>query len=351
MSKSFLNKPMKIKELELKNRIVMAPMCTYMVEKRDGVATDWHKVHYASRAVGGTGLIMLEATSVDPEGGIKSTDLGLWNDTQGEALKEIVDLVHQFGGKIAIQLSHAGRKAEDSKNHVSSSNLPYEFDDGRVITPKAMTADDIDQLVENFVSAAKRAIKAGFDAIEIHTAHGYLLHQFHSPGINKRDDEYGRDLSLLGTRVIKAVKAVIPEDMPLLLRISAIEYMDGGYKIDHSIKMAEKYIEAGIDCLDISSGGEDKIGILKPGNYPGYQLPFSKAFMEHFDIPIIAAGILKNPDVAEYALSSGQCDLVAVGRGMLNDPYWAVHAMQQRRVPNIPIPSAYQRGIRQTPEK
>ncbi|KAA1036601.1 NADH:flavin oxidoreductase/NADH oxidase [Macrococcus equipercicus] len=345
--KTLLNTPFTYKNMELKNRVVMPPMCQYSVTKEDGTPNDWHFVHYASRAVGQTGLIIVEMTNIEPDGRITANCLGLWDDAQIPAYKQLVDVIHAQGSKAAIQIAHAGRKATHIKTPVSSSEMPVEAHSefGETRYPRALSTEEVKQMVDKYKEAARRAVAAGFDSIEIHGAHGYLIHQFHSPGINKRDDDYGRDLSLFGVEVIKAVKSVMPEDMPLMFRISAREYMDGGYNVDHALELGRKYKEAGVDLFDISTGGEAPAGSDKPGNYPGYQVPFARRFKEELDVPVIAVGILDTPEVAEMTLKNNDADLIAVGRGMLNDPYWTIHAIKQLR-DEIIVPTQYERGIR-----
>ncbi|MDF2519270.1 MAG: dehydrogenase [Sphingobacterium sp.] len=342
--------PFVLKGLRLKNRIVMAPMCQYSVDNQDGIPNDWHFVHYVSRAVGGTGLIVIEMTAVDPDGRITNGDLGLWSDDQIPAYKRIVNEIHKYGAKIGIQIAHAGRKAEDTLQPVGPSNiagtaLPEETKNGALRTPKSLTTDEIQHLVIQFKEAARRAVEAGFDTIEIHGAHGYLLHQFMSPSINNRTDEYGKDLSKFGVEVTQAIKSVIPEDMPLIMRISAIEYIDGGYVIEHSIQMSKRFKEAGVDIFHVSSGGEGIPGKLKPANNPGYQVPFARKFKEELGLPVIAVGKLSDPQLAEATVANGDADLVAVARGMLNDPYWALHAIKAISGSVTP-PTQYARGIR-----
>ncbi|MGO4538437.1 NADH:flavin oxidoreductase/NADH oxidase [Paenibacillus sp. 2TAB19] len=322
---SYLNVPFSIKGLQLNNSIVMAPMCQYSVTEKDGKPNDWHYVHYLSRAVGGTGLILMEMTDVEPDGRITDQDLGLWSDEQIPAFKRIIDGVHSHGSKIGIQIAHAGRKALDAEVPVGPSELPY---DSKSKKPRALTTGEVKEMVVKFREAVRRAIAAGVDTIELHGAHGYLIHQFHSPGINNRTDEYGKQLSLFGVEVIRAVKSVMPSDMPLIMRISAVEYMDGGYELDHSIAIAKDYMSAGVDVFHVSSGGDGPIGERKPGNFPGYQLPLAKAYREALSVPVIAVGQLEDPIVADAAIESGDADLIAVARGMLRDPYWATHAIQ-----------------------
>ena len=335
--------PFEIKNLSLKNRIVMAPMCQYSVDAKDGIPNDWHYVHYVSRAIGGTGLIIVEMTDVEPDGRITDYDLGLWSDEQIPAFERIVKEVHKYDAKIGIQIAHAGRKATDAKVPVGPSNIPVESD-GTWKEPRPLSIDEIQEMVEKFKESARRAVEAGFDTIEIHGAHGYLIHQFHSPAINNRTDEYGQDYAKFGVEVIKAVKSVIPEDMPLLFRISAVEYIDGGYGLEHSLEIAKKYKEAGVDVFHISSGGEAKPGKNKPANTPGYQVPFARAFKQALEVPIIAVGILEDPKLAENVLEDEDAELIAIGRGMLKDPYWALHAQEVLDEKALP-PKQYERGF------
>jgi len=325
MSFKHLDTPFALKDLKLKNRIVMAPMCQYSVDAKDGIPNEWHYVHYVSRAIGGTGLILMEMTDVDPDGRITDQDLGLWSDEHIPAFKRIISEVHKYGSKIGIQIAHAGRKAEDAEQPVGPSAIPA----GTTYrTPKPLSVDEIKKIVNQFKDAARRAVEAGVDTIEIHGAHGYLVHQFQSPGMNVREDEYGQDLAKFGIEVIQAMKSVMPAEMPLIMRISAIEYMDNGYGLDHSIDMSRRYKEAGVDVFHVSSGGEGPTGVRRPGNYPGYQVPFARAIKDALQVPVIAVGMLEDPKLAEATIANEDADLVAVARGMLRDPYWATHAIQ-----------------------
>lgn len=338
---SNLFSPITLKGLKLKNRVVMPPMCQYSVEAKDGIPNDWHYVHYVSRAVGGTGLIIVEMTDIEPDGRITDYDLGLWADEQIPAYKRIINEVHKYEAKIGIQLAHAGRKATDAVQPVGASDIPVDKDWKQ---PRALTTKEVKEMVIKFQEAALRAVKAGFDTIEIHGAHGYLIHQFHSPSINIRTDEYGKDFSKFGVEVIQAIRNVIPEEMPLLFRMSAIEYMDGGYGLEHSLEIAQKYKEAGVDVFHVSSGGEAPPGKVKPLNTPAYQVPFARAFKQALDIPVITVGILEDPSIAEKAITKGDAELVAVGRGMLKDPYWALHA-EESLTGKVVAPTPYIRGF------
>ena len=338
---SHLSEPFRLKGLELKNRVVLPPMCQYSVENKDGIPTDWHYVHYVSRAVGGTGLIIVEMTDVEPAGRITDKCLGIWSDAHIPAFKQIVDGVHQHNCKIGIQIAHAGRKAEDAPMPVSATDQAF---DEHWKKPRSLTTEEVREMVESFRQAAVRAIQAGFDTIELHGAHGYLIHQFHSPLINRREDEYGRDPALFGEQVIQAVKSVMPEDMPLIFRISAVEYAEGGYDLDYSIEIAKRYQAAGVDMFHVSSGGEAPAAPGGGPSYgPGYQLPLAAAYKKALDTPIIAVGVLDDPKLAEAALRDGDTDLVAVGRGMLRDPYWTIHA-QRALGDKVAPPRQYERG-------
>lgn len=334
-----------LKGLHLKNRIVMPPMCQYSVEAKDGIPNDWHFVHYTSRAVGGAGLIIIEMTDVEPDGRITDYDLGLWTDEQVPAFRRLIQEIQKYGAKVGIQIAHAGRKAEDAEQPVGPSDLPVSPEWKR---PRALTTEEVKEMVTKFQDAARRAVEAGVDTIEIHGAHGYLIHQFHSPAINNRTDEYGKDLSLFGVEVIQAIKQVIPEEMPLIMRISAVEYMDGGYGIDHMLEICKRYKEAGVDLFHVSSGGEAKAGKVKPGNYPGYQVPFARRIKKELSVPVIAVGILEEPYLAESVIANGDADLVAIGRGMLYDPYWALHAIDRiegKGSARKLAPKPYERGF------
>lgn len=338
---SYLNTPFKVKSLSLKNRIVMPPMCQY--QAKYGLANDWHFVHYVSRAIGGVGLIILEMTNVAPNGRITPNCLGLWNDKQRDQLKRIVDAVHAQNGKIAIQIAHAGRKALGESDVVSCSATLY---DGNVEAnpewqyqmPRELTKDEIIDIIEKFKQSTKRAVDAGFDAIEIHGAHGYLIHQFSSPKTNLRTDEYGQDKLLFAEQVIKAAKSVMPNDMPLIVRFSAKEYGANGYDIDYGCQIAKRLAQAGADVLDVSGGGDGKLDPKHtPDFHAGYQVYLARAIRQVTDLPIITVGMLEDPYVADYVLSTGDADLVGIGRGLLKDPYWPL------RIPSSPfIPTSYQ---------
>ncbi|WP_226037970.1 NADH:flavin oxidoreductase/NADH oxidase [Aquibacillus saliphilus] len=316
-----LLKTFELKDLTLKNRIVMSPMCQYSVTAKDGIPNDWHFSHYTSRAIGGTGLILMEMTDVEPDGRISDFDLGIWSDDHIPAFKKIIDSCHSYGAKVGIQIAHAGRKAEDADQPVSSTSVAFSDD---YKAPRELTTKEVEQLVTKFELAFERAIKAGVDTIELHGAHGYLIHQFQSPLTNQRTDKYGDDKSLFGVEIIKAARRVLPEDMPLIMRISAVEYGPGGYDLDYSIDLAKRYKEAGVDMFDVSSGGESRNGPSSTGL--GYQVDFANKFKQELNIPIIAVGRMDDTHFSNQVILDQKADLVAVGRGMLRNPYWANEA-------------------------
>jgi 2,4-dienoyl-CoA reductase-like NADH-dependent reductase (Old Yellow Enzyme family) len=318
---SNLFQPFTCKGLELKNRVVMPPMCQYSVPLKNGIPTDWHFVHYTSRAIGGTGFIIIEMTNVEDRGRITDFCLGIWSDEHIPVFKRIIDECHKYGAKVAIQIGHAGRKAQDAPNPVSCS--PMAFNENSKI-PHELTTNEAKEMVETFKKGVERAILAGVDTVELHGAHGYLIHQFASPYTNHRSDEYGEDKFLFGKEIIRAAKSVMPSDMPLMMRISAVEYVDGGYGLDYSVEMAKVFRDAGVDIFHVSSGGEGPIGSGgRPGAHPGYQVKFAELIKQETGVPVIAVGKLDNPVLAEAVLGNQEADLIAVGRGMLANPYWA----------------------------
>ncbi|MEG9544976.1 NADH:flavin oxidoreductase/NADH oxidase [Mannheimia sp. HC-2023] len=343
--------PFTIKNLELKNRVVMPPMCQYSAT--DGVPNDWHFVHYTSRAIGGVGLIIVEMTNIAPNGRITPNCLGLWNDKQQAEFKRLVDSVHAQGTKIGIQIAHAGRKAQDEPNAVAPSAIHYgelDYAGQNLITPRELTTEEVKELVVAFQNSVKRAVAAGFDTIELHAAHGYLIHQFYSPKSNKRTDEYGKDPMLFGEQVIKAAKDVMPAEMPLIVRISAQEYGKDGFDSDYGVLVAKRFAAAGADVLDVSSGGD---GVLHTGNHPefyaGYQVYLAEKVKKATALPVIAVGMLDNPSVADHVLGLENADLIAVGRALLRDPNWVLNAQyQQNQFDGSPmqfVPRQYQRGF------
>lgn len=350
-----LDQPFSVKDLSLKNRVVMPPMCQY--QATDGVPNDWHYVHYVSRAVGGVGLIIIEMTNVAPNGRISPNCLGLWNDEQAEAFRRIVDAVHARGAKIAIQIAHAGRKALGADDVVSASACgafegAADAGGGKwsYQAPRELSADDIAGVVQAFQDAVRRAVSVGFDAIELHGAHGYLIHQFYSPKTNQRTDAWGKDRALFGVQVIEAVKAVMPAGMPLLMRMSVQEYGANGFDVAYGCEVAKRFAAAGADVIHVSGGGDGK---MDPGHTPvlmaGYQVHLARAVKQATGLPVIAVGSLDDPTVADHVLGSGAADLVAVGRGLLRDPYWLLNAQYRQNgadaKPMEFVPESYKRAF------
>ena len=354
MSKSLLYSPLKLKGLTLHNRIVVSPMCQYSSE--DGMANDWHLVHLGSRAVGGAALIMTEAAAVLPEGRISPHDLGIWDHKHIEPLKRITDFIRKQGAKSAIQLAHAGRKAStappwegryqvDASNNgwqtVAPSPIPFNEEDN---VPRALTLDDINQVVEAFAVAAKRSVEAGFDTIEIHAAHGYLINQFLSPLTNKRTDEYGGSFEnrvRLLLEVTEAIRKIIPDEMPLFVRISAHEWAEGGHTIEDSVKVVKLLKEKGVDLIDCSSGAVvrgQKIKVEK-----NYQVPFAAQIKKEANIATGAVGLITHSEDAEEILQKEKADLIFIGREMLRNPYFGL--MEADKLgENIEWPNQYKRG-------
>lgn len=352
---SALFTPFQIRSMELKNRIVVSPMQQYSADK--GIPSAWHLVHLGSRAVGGAGLIITECTAVSAEGLCTLYDAGIWNEAQTEAWKPIVNFVHGQGAKIAVQLWHAGGKA--STTHPKDGMKPLPLSQGGWIAkgasatpinqhqPIEMTTDEIKQTQKDFVCAAKNAIKAGFDAIELHAAHGYLIHQFYSELINKRTDNYGGSFEnriRFLTETVEQLRNEIPQEMPLLLRLSAVDYNDSvnGWKLEDSLKLTDILKELGVDFITASGGGFVQVDqtIVKPN----YQLAFATAIKEHSYLPTGAVGMITNAIQADEIIKKEKADLVIIAREHLRDPYFALHAaIELNEVPSIPW--QYERGF------
>lgn len=329
-----------LKGLKLRNRTVMPPMCMFKAGG-DGVATEFHHLHYATRAVGGVGLIIFEATAVSPDGRLTENDLGLWDDGQIGGLKKIADSCRAYGAKTAVQINHAGRKCGvGAYDLLAPSVLRFS---GDYKTPVEMTAGQIQRVVSDFGKATERADKAGFDALEIHGAHGYLVHQFLSPVTNKRTDEYGGSIenrTRFLKEVLEAIKAVWPDEKPISLRVSASDYTPDGIDPDQMARIINE-VKGYIDIVHASSGG------LLPKRvfaYPGYQVPFSEKIRGECGIPTIAVGLIKNAEMAEEILSNRRADLVALGRELLGNPYWALNAAAKSKVDGV-VPGPYKDGF------
>lgn len=336
MAKLF--EPFTIRNVELKNRIVMAPMCMYSSHNEDGMVEDWHKTHYATRAVGQVGLVIVEATAVQPAGRISAQDLGIWDDAHIEGLTEIVRLVKQHGAKTGIQIAHAGRKAEVKAPIYAPSAIA--FNDNYQM-PTEMTKEDIKETVQAFKEGAIRAKKAGFDVIELHGAHGYLINEFLSPLSNKRTDEYGGSAEnryRFLREVIDEVRTVW--EGPLFVRISAHDYTEDGMTPARYVEMTNWMKEQSVDLIDVSSGA------LVPARidvYPGYQVPFAETIKKGTDIPTGAVGLITTGIQAEEILKNDRADLVFLARELLRNPYWAYTAANELKV-SIPMSKQYERG-------
>jgi 2,4-dienoyl-CoA reductase-like NADH-dependent reductase (Old Yellow Enzyme family) len=337
---SALFQPLKLRGVTLRNRIAVSPMCMYSAV--DGLPNDWQMVHLGSRAVGGAGLVIAEASGVTAQGRITPGCTGIWSDAHTAAWAPIAAFIKSQGSVAGIQLAHAGRKASDAVGWTGKRGQLEEAEGGWPIisasavpfggyannrTPKAMDQADIDGVKEAFVAAAKRSQQAGFEWIEIHAAHGYLMHQFLSPLSNQRTDQYGgsfenRARFLLET--VTAVRAAWPQNLPLAVRISATDWAEGGWDLEQSIKLAQSLKKAGVDIIDVSSGGLTPLQKIHSG--PGFQVPFASSIRENAGIPVSAVGMISDPDQAEAIILSEQADQVLLARAFLRDPYWAVNA-------------------------
>lgn len=324
---SLLLSPVEMAGLSLKNRVVMPPMCMYEVKNEDGLPTAFHHVHYGARAIGGVGLIIQEATAVEPDGRLSNRDLGIWSDRQGRALADLVMELKSFGSKVGIQLSHGGRKAADAIQPIGPSAVGYSKE---YQVPKEMTLDDIQRVQSAFVSAARRAQEAGYDMIEIHGAHGYLVNEFLEPLTNLRSDEYGGTLEnrfRFLKEIIEGVKTVFCG--PIWVRLSATAYDETGTQntLQDYQQIAKWLEELGVACLDISTGG---LMDVKPNIpiYGGYQATFSAQIKQAVSIPVTTVGLLHNPELGEYLLQTGQADLIQVGRGLIRNVNWLADAAE-----------------------
>ena len=335
---SLLLSPCTLRGATARNRIWVAPMCQYSAV--DGMPGDWHLVHLGARAVGGAGVVLTEATAVSPEGRISPQDTGIWNDEQARAWARTAAFVQEQGALAGMQLAHAGRKG--------SSRRPWEGrgavapEDGGWVPvgptadaypglaqPAALDLDGIAKVRADFVAATRRALDAGFDLVEVHAAHGYLLHEFLSPLSNTRTDAYGGDLAgrmRLVLEVVEDVRAAWPEDRPLLLRISATDWVEGGWTAEDSVALAKEAAARGVDLVDCSSGGNSPEQSITPG--PGYQVPFAAQVRSEAGVPTGAVGLLTDPHQAEQVLAEGSADVVLLARELLRDPHWPLHAAE-----------------------
>ena len=346
--------PLQLRGVRLPNRICVSPMCQYSSE--DGFATDWHLVHLGSRAVGGAGLVMAEATAVTPEGRISYGDLGIWSDEHVDALRRVTGFIAEHGAVPAIQLAHAGRKASTARpwddpaalqgagrtwEPVSPTANPFSPSS---LVPRALTTAEVHDLVDAFAAGAARALIAGFQAIEIHAAHGYLVHQFLSPLSNDRADEYGGDFdgrTRFLREIVAAVRVAIGDERPLLVRISATDWLDDGWSLDDSIRLAGVLRESGVDLVDCSSGGIVPSAPIPVGT--GFQTPLATAVRTGARVATGAVGLITSPQQADHIIRSGQADVVLLARELLRDPYWAYHAARSLGA-DVPAPDQYARA-------
>lgn len=331
--------PIQLRGVTARNRIWISPMCQYSVFAEDGIATSWHTVHLGSRAAGGAGLIIVEATAVEARGRITARDLGLWHEEQAVALAPIVAFMAEHGAIPVLQLAHAGRKAR-VPDTIAPSAIAYE----EMPVPQEMGAAEIEAVVAAFERSTRYALAAGFQGIEIHAAHGYLMHEFLSPLSNLRSDEYGGNLenrSRLLRRVVQAVRGVMPEQLPLFVRISATDWIEGGWDIDESVELAGMLAALGVDLVDTSSGGLSLAQQVKLG--PGYQVPFAERIRWEAGVPTAAVGLITDPSHADNIIRDGKADAVLIARASLRNPYWPLHAARQLGQ-EVEIPFQYQRA-------
>jgi 2,4-dienoyl-CoA reductase-like NADH-dependent reductase (Old Yellow Enzyme family) len=345
--------PLTIRGVTLRNRIAMSPMCQYSAT--DGFANDWHLVHLGSRAAGGAALVMVEATAVTAEGRISPGDVGLWTDQQAQPLARIAQFISSQGAVPGIQLAHAGRKAscdvpwrggerlgpdEGGWATIAPSAIPFHDTDP---PPVALDVAGIEAVIDAFEAATRRALSAGFEVIEIHAAHGYLLHEFLSPLSNQRHDDYGgsfENRARLLLRVAKRLRSTIPQELPLFVRISATDWVDGGWDIDQSVELSRRLKERGVDLIDVSSGGTTPKARIPVGKR--YQVPFAERIRDEAGIMTGAVGLITEPQEANEIVTSGDADLVFIGRELLREPYWALKAQQLLdEEPAWPTPYGY----------
>ena len=348
--------PLKLRGIEFKNRIFVSPMCQY--SSKDGMPDDWHLVHLGSRALGGASLVIAEATAVSPVGRISPGDLGIWSDRHGEALKRIATFIKAQGAIPGIQLGHAGRKASTAApwksgeplfegqggwEPIGPSAIPFE---PKGPLPREIAAFEIEEVVHQFREAARRSLQAGFEVVELHMAHGYLFHQFLSPLSNHRRDSYGGSFDnriRFPREAAEAVRKIWPKSLPLFIRISCTDWVEGGWDLAQSIELSRRFKECGVDLIDCSSGGVVSHAVIPSG--PGYQTSFAAAIRQQADIATGAVGLITEPRQAEQVLATGQADAVLLARAFLRNPYWPLHAAKELGV-DIPWPVQYQRAKR-----
>jgi 2,4-dienoyl-CoA reductase-like NADH-dependent reductase (Old Yellow Enzyme family) len=344
-----------LREVTFRNRIWVSPMCQYSSE--DGFPTDWHLIHLGTRAVGGAGLVMVEATAVSPEGRISPQDSGIWSDEHARSFKRITAFIKDQGAVAGIQIAHAGRKASTAAPWNGGKKIEIgdggwetvapsavKFDEDYPL-PREITAADIEKVVEDFISAARRSVEAGFEVIEIHAAHGYLIHEFLSPLSNKRTDEYGgsfEDRTRLPLIIARAVRNAVPENLPVFVRISATDWADGGWDLPQSVEFCKLLKETGIDLIDCSSGGLVPYAKIQVGS--NYQVPFAAEIRLKAGIATAAVGLITEPVQAEDILEKGEADAVMIARQFLREPYFTFRAARELGV-HVHPPVQYGRAI------
>jgi 2,4-dienoyl-CoA reductase-like NADH-dependent reductase (Old Yellow Enzyme family) len=348
--------PLNLRGVTLRNRIVVSPMCEYSSE--DGFANDWHLVHLGSRAVGGAGLVLTEATAVEARGRISPQDLGLWKDEQIEKLRHINRFLHEHGSASGVQLAHAGRKASTYRpwQRGESATVPESEGGWQVVAPSALaftdgypepnalTVEEIGGIVRAFGAAAQRALAAEFQVVEVHGAHGYLVHQFLSPLSNTRTDEYGgsfENRTRFALEVVAEIRRHWPENLPVFVRISATDWVEGGWTVDESVELSRMLRELGVDLIDCSSGGTSATAKIPTG--PGDQTAFAERIRREAGIATGAVGMITAPEQADHIIRTGQADVVLLARELLRDPYWPLKAAKTLRQ-EVPAPPQYVRA-------
>ena len=341
MQMASLFDPLAIREVKFANRVFVSPMCEY--SSVDGFATDWHLVHLGSRAVGGAGLVLTEATAVLPEGRISPQDLGIWSDDHIKTLSRIVSFIHEQGSVAGMQLAHAGRKASTHRPWEGEGAMPESEGGWKTVVapsaipfadnypmPQALTVDGIQEIMAAFAHAARRACEAGFRVVEIHGAHGYLIHEFLSPLSNHRGDAYGgsfENRTRFIREIVTAVRTSWPKGAPLFVRISATDWVEGGWDLKQSIELARGLKQLGVDLIDCSSGGSVPHAKIPAG--PGYQTPFAQQIREKAEILTGAVGMITSPVQAEQIIATGEADAILIAREFLRDPYWPLRAAEE----------------------
>jgi 2,4-dienoyl-CoA reductase-like NADH-dependent reductase (Old Yellow Enzyme family) len=336
--------PLPICGVTLRNRIVVSPMCEYSSE--DGFANDWHLVHLGSRAVGGAGLVFTEATAVTPEGRISPDDLGIWSDAHIEFLARIVRFLKSQGAVPGMQLAHAGRKGSTYRPGAGNGAIPLNEGGWMPVAPsalsfsqsfpmpRALSKEEIRGVIEAFVEGARRALEAGFRVLEIHAAHGYLIHEFLSPLSNRRNDEYGgtfENRTRLAREIVSAIRKLMPEQLPLFIRISATDWKEGGWDVEQSVELAKQLKPLGVDLVDCSSAGLDQDQKIVVG--PGYQVPFSERIRRDAEVMTSTVGLIETKEQVAEILANDKADLVFMAREFLRDPYWLLRAARELKQP------------------